>query len=307
MIDIILHAGRSALDIALYTLLPIMVVLMIVIRILEAYGVLDKLVTWLAPITRPFGLPGLGAIALLQGSLISFIAPLPTMRLMETRGLSTRHLGATLAGVLAIAPANATFPLATLGLPIGLTLATSTVGGLAAAASTYWIFGRGLSIERHEPEAVVSSLAKRPSLLSLINTSGGEAIQLIFAIIPMLLLSLVVVFGLQAVGAIGWLVIALGPGLSIAGIDEMFVLPAITKFLAGNTALVGLIHEAAEQPGFNPGLLWKGAGFLIHPLDLPGIAVLTSSGPRLMSTLWPALAGAAIGIILRGVASAQLG
>lgn len=86
----------------------------------------------------------------------------------------------------------------------------------------------------------------------------------------------------------------------------MFVLPAITKILAGNTALVGLIHEAAEQPGFNSGLLWKGAGFLIHPLDLPGIAVLTSSGPRLMSTLWPALAGAAVGIILRGVASAQL-
>lgn len=119
MIDIILHAGRSALDIALYTLLPIMVVLMIAMRLLEAYGVLDKLVTWLGPITRPFGLPGLGAVALLQGSLISFIAPLPTMKLMETRGLSTRRLGTTLAVVLAIAPANATFPLATLVFPLG--------------------------------------------------------------------------------------------------------------------------------------------------------------------------------------------
>lgn len=74
------------------------------------------------------------------------------MKLMETRGLPIRHLGATLAGVLAIAPANATFPLATPGLPIGLTLAASTDGALVAAASTYWIFGRGLSVERREPE-----------------------------------------------------------------------------------------------------------------------------------------------------------
>lgn len=273
MIEVILHAGRIAFDVALYSLLPIMIVLMIVMRILEVYGVRDKLVTWLAPVTRPFGLPGLGAVALLQGSFISFIAPLPTMKVMETRGLSNRHLGATLAGVLAIAPANATFPLATLGLPIGFTLAVSTVGGLVAAASTYWIFGRGLSIKRHVPEVVNSSSAKRPSLLTLINTAGGEAIALIFGIIPMLLLSLVVVIGLQTAGAIGWLATTLRPGLSAAGVDEMFVLPAITKYLAGNTAFVSLIHETAKQPGFNAGLLWKGVGFLIHPLDLPGIEV----------------------------------
>ncbi|WP_206610373.1 nucleoside recognition domain-containing protein [Croceibacterium ferulae] len=307
MIDVILQAGRITLDVVLYTLLPIMVVLMIVMRILEVYGILDKLVTWLTPVTRPFGLPGLGAVALLQGSLVSFIAPLPTMKVMETRGLSNRHLGATLAGVLASAPANATFPLATLGLPIGITLTSSIVGGLVAAASTYWVFGRGLSLERHEPEAVEKFFAKRPSLLTLINKAGGEGVHLMLGLIPMLLLSLVVVVGLQAVGAIGWLVTALRPNLSAAGIDEMFVLPAITKYLAGNTAFVGLIHEAAKQPGFNPGLLWKGAGFLIHPLDLPGVAVLTSSGPRLLSTLWPALAGAVIGITLRGIASALFG
>lgn len=188
-----------------------------------------------------------------------------------------------------------------------MTLAASIVGGLVAAASTYWVFGRDLSVERHEPEVIEGSFTKRHSLLTLINTSGSEAIQLILGIIPMLLLSLVVVIGLQTLGAIGWLVIALQPVLSIAGIDEMFVLPAITKFLAGNTALVGLIHETAEQPGFNSGLLWKGAEFLTHTLDLPGIDVLTSSGPRLLSALRPALAGAAVGITLRGIASTQLG
>jgi sorbitol-specific phosphotransferase system component IIBC len=34
-INIVLHAGRSAVDVALYTLLPIMVVMMIVMRLLE--------------------------------------------------------------------------------------------------------------------------------------------------------------------------------------------------------------------------------------------------------------------------------
>ena len=56
-----------------------------------------------------------------------------------------------------------------------------------AAASTSWICGRGLSVERNEPEAVEGSLSKRPSLLTLINRSGGEPIQLILGIIPMLL------------------------------------------------------------------------------------------------------------------------
>lgn len=304
MIEVILHAGKSALDVALYNLLPILIVLMIFMRVLEAYGILEKLVTWLGPVTRPFGLPGLGAVALLQGTFISFIAPLPTMKIMEMKGVSNRHLGATLAGVLAIAPANASFPLAPLGLPIGFTLMASLLAGLLAASLTYWIFGRRLSLVKHEPLAVEKAEGKKPSILSIINTAGNEAIQSVLGIIPMLLMSLVIVIGLQAAGAIGWLVAILRPALLESGIDEMFVLPAITKYLAGNTAFVGLVHEMSQQPGFNPALLWKGAGFLIHPLDLPGIAILTSAGPRLARTIWPALAGAFIAILLRGAATA---
>lgn len=40
VIDIILAAGHSALDVSLYTLLPIMVVMTIVLCLLEVYGVL---------------------------------------------------------------------------------------------------------------------------------------------------------------------------------------------------------------------------------------------------------------------------
>jgi sorbitol-specific phosphotransferase system component IIBC len=65
-INIVLHAGRSAVDVALYTLRPIMVVMMIVMRLLEACGVLDKPMTWLAPVARPFGLTGLSVLAMIQ-------------------------------------------------------------------------------------------------------------------------------------------------------------------------------------------------------------------------------------------------
>ena len=307
MIDVILCAGRSALEVALYTLLPIMVLLTIIMRLLEAYGVLDKLVLWLTPIARPFGLPGLGALALLQGSLISFIAPLPTMKAMEARGVSTRGLGATLAGVLAIAPANATFPLASYGLHVGFTLLESTIGGLTAATVTYWIFGRRLSALREEPLEVEARSGERQPLLMIINTAGAEAIQSILGIIPMLLVSLVIVMGLQASGAIGWLVTALSPLLTVIGVDPVYILPTITKFLAGNTAFVGLIHETAKQPGFVPEHFWKGAGFLLHPLDLTGVAILTAGGPRIMSTIAPALAGAVVGIVVRGMITAFCG
>ena len=44
LIDVVLHAGRSAVELALYTLLPIMVVMMILLRPLEVHGILHKLV-----------------------------------------------------------------------------------------------------------------------------------------------------------------------------------------------------------------------------------------------------------------------
>ena len=74
LIDLVLHAGRSALDVALYTLLPVMVVMTIVMRLLEVSGALDRLAGWLAPPVRPFGLTGMAVLAMIQISFISFVA-----------------------------------------------------------------------------------------------------------------------------------------------------------------------------------------------------------------------------------------
>jgi hypothetical protein len=43
------------------------------------------------------------------------------------------------------------------------------------------------------------------------------------------------------------------------------------------------------------------AGFLTNPCDLVGVAVLISAGTRCASVVRPAIAGAAVGIIIRGI------
>ncbi|MCG8082047.1 MAG: hypothetical protein AB2689_09425, partial [Candidatus Thiodiazotropha taylori] len=57
----------------------------------------------------------------------------------------------------------------------------------------------------------------------------------------------------------------------------------------------------------NQGLLTKAelnqiAGFLIHPLDLAGIAIYLSAGRRVASVLKPALYGAVLAILFRSAA-----
>lgn len=298
-IDVVLHAGRSAVDVALYTLLPILAVMMIVMRALEASGLLDRVVAWLAPLVRPFGLTGLGVLAMIQISFISFVAPMPTLALMEDRGASDRHLAAALAAVLAMAPANALFPLASLGLRPSSVLAFSAIGGLVAAAACYWALGRNLSAHIQPITATVAETHDRPSLLKIINGSGSEAIRIVVSIIPLLLVSLVVVFGLERAGAIEGLATFMTPILVHLGLDPALILPAVSKYLAGSTALVGVVSEMAKNSQITPASINRGAGFLLHPLDVPGVAILISAGARLSRNCLPAIGGACVGIAVR--------
>lgn len=306
-VEIVLQAGRSAVELALFTLMPIMVVMMVLLRILEVHGILDRVVILLAPAARPFGLTGLGVLAMLQISLVSFVAPLPTLALMEDRGASDRHLAAALAAVLAMAPANATFPLAALGLHTGATLAFSAMGGLAAAASTYWLFGRSLSTDLHPISHFERAIEAKPSLLKVVNLGGAEAIRIVTNIVPMLLLSLAVVVGLERAGAVEGLTHLLAPALDAAGVDPAYILPTFTKYLAGSTALLGVEIDMAKGGRFGPHLVNGSAGFLLHPLDLPGVAILVSAGARVGRTLPAALGGSCAGIALRTFAGILAG
>ena len=245
-IAVMLSAGRAAVELSLFVLLPVMVVMLALMRLLEARGALDWLVKRLAPGLRPFGLPGLGVFAALQINLVSFAAPVATLAMMEQRGASSRHLAATLAMVMAMAQANAAFPLAARGLSLGFTLLGSLAGGLLAAALTYHVFGRHLDASEAQPLDAPpghpdADTAK--GVLDVINRAGAEAFKIAVGSIPMLVLSLAVVLALRRLGALDALTGLLSPLLLAVGADPALILPTLTKFLAGGTAMMGIMDE----------------------------------------------------------------
>ncbi|WP_416243902.1 nucleoside recognition family protein [Azospira sp. APE16] len=301
LVDIILKAGRSAVELSLFVLLPVMVVMLSLMRLLEARGVVDKVVAWLAPALKPFGLTGLGVFAALQINFVSFAAPMATLSMMEQRGVSNRHIAATLAMVFAMSQANAAFPMMTMGLNFGTTLTFSLLGGLVAAAATYYLFGRGLSAEEarldetlHHP---VAEDAK--GVLDVINRAGAEAFKIAVGAIPMLVLSLVAVTALKRFGAIDLLTQWLTPLLALAAIDPVLILPSLTKILAGGTAMMGVMDDMRRSGQVSAELLNASAGWLIHPFDVPGVAVIISAGRRVAAVWKPAALGACVGIGVR--------
>jgi spore maturation protein SpmB len=308
LIEITLKAGRSAIELALFVLLPVMVVMLSLMRLLEARGALDWLVARVAPALRPFGLTGLGVFAALQINFVSFAAPLATLTMMEQRGTSDRHLAATLAMVFAMAQANASLPMLTMGLELVPTLFFSLAGGLTAAASTYFLFGRHLATtEARLDETLRHPVAESAKgVLDVINRAGAEAFKIAVGAIPMLVLSLVAVTALTRFGAIDLLTRALSPILGLLGIDPILILPGLTKYLAGGTAMMGVMDEMRRAGQVSAQLLNQSAGFLISPFDLPGVAVLISAGRRVAAVWKPAALGACIGIALRTLGHALL-
>lgn len=303
LIDIILSAGRSAVELSLFILLPVMVVMLSLMRLLEARGALDWLVAQLAPVLKPVGLTGLGVFAALQISFVSFAAPMATLSMMEQRGASDRHLAATLSMVFAMAQANAALPMTTMGLHLGTTLLLSLTGGLLAAALTFHVFGRHLSTE----ETLLDNTLRHPlaesakGILDVINRAGAEAFKIAIGAIPMLVLSLVVVTALRNLGAIDALTRLLEPVLAAAAIDSALILPTLTKYLAGGTAMLGVMDEMRRSGQASVDFLNASAGFLISPFDIPGVAVLISAGRRVAAVWKPAALGACVGISLRTV------
>lgn len=304
--QIILQAGRSAVELCLFILLPVMVVMLTLMRLLEARGVLDWVVRRTAPSLRPFGLTGLGVFAALQINFVSFAAPIATLAMMDKGGASDRHLAATLAMVLAMGQANVTFPMAAMGLNFGFTLALSIAAGLLAAALSYHFFGRQLSAAEvpldEPPPHVVADSAR--STLAVINRAGSEAFNIAIGSIPMIVLALVAVMALRASGTIDALVAALGPVLQALNIDPALILLTLTKYVAGGTAMMGVMDDMLRSGITSVATLNASAGFLTHPLDLPGLAILISAGPRVAAVWKPAVLGAAAGIVVRSLAHA---
>lgn len=308
LVEVILRAGRSAVELALFVLLPVMVVMLSLMRMLEARGVIDWAVARLAPLLRPFGLTGLGVFAALQISFVSFAGPIATLAMMSSRGASDRHIAATLAMVMAMAQANVLFPMTALGLAFGQTLWLSLVGGLVAAAATYHVLGRGLS----DREDTVDETLHHPvaddakGVLDVINRAGAESFKITIGAIPMLVLALVAVAALRASGAIDALTLLIAPLLRLVSIDPSLILPTLTKFVGGGTAMMGVFDDMLKSGDANVTSMNASAGFLLHPLDIPGVAILISASARVAKVWRPAAVGAASGILVRTLGHAML-
>lgn len=301
---IILHAGRAGVELALFVLLPVMVVMLSVMRLLEAKGILDKVVLVVAPILRPFGLPGLGVFALIQILFVSFAAPMATLAMMDKGGSPRRHIAATLAMVLGMAQANVVFPMAALGLNAPVVMGVSALCGLIGAGLTYHIFARNLpDRDDDNPMVVKHKDADGPKgILDVINKAGAEALKIAVGAIPMLVLALVFVALMRASGIMGFLEELFTPMLASLDLPSSVIMGTITKYIAGGTAMMGVAKDFLDQGLMSVNEFNRLAGFWIHPYDVAGIAVLISAGPRVASVLKPALLGAGVAIILRTIA-----
>lgn len=295
--ELLLHSGRSAVEIALFSLLPVMVIMLCIMRLLELAGFMGWLVRLLEPGLLWFGVTGLGLLAALQMSFVSFAAPVAVLAMMELRGASQRQLAATLAMILAMGQANVVFPLAPMGLKLGETLALSWLGGLIAAGFTWHVLTRSC-VAPPVGLAVEGTMGPRP-VLDVIQQAGAEALRIATGAIPMLALALLLVGVCRQAGLFSWLGYGLQPVLEPLGLDPTLVTFTLTKYLGGGMALLGVWAEMLQNGTLNTHLMNASAGWLIHSTDLPGIAVLCAAGPRTGAMWRVALAGAVPGIGVR--------
>jgi spore maturation protein SpmB len=298
-----LASGKAGLDLALYVLLPVLVIMMGIMKVVEARGILALVARLLRPVLRRFGIPGAGAFAIVQMLLVSFAAPLATLAIMEKDGTSKRQIAATLAMVLTLSQANVVFPMVAVGLDLGAIMLTSIVGGLAAAALTYYLFARSADDDSASEAGSVPEPEKgrRTTTLNLLIVGGQEAIQVILGTIPILILAIFLVNILKATGAIVLLETLLTPLFRLIGFPPVAVLPLATKYLAGGTAMMGVTLNLLKEGAITTQELNRMAGFITNPCDLVGVAVLISAGNRCASVVRPAIAGVVAGILIRGV------
>ncbi|MCF6177789.1 MAG: nucleoside recognition family protein, partial [Geopsychrobacter sp.] len=290
LIQLILQAGKTTIDLALYVLLPVLVIMMALMKLLEARGVVAGFSKILAPVFNRFGIPGMGVFAALQLLFVGFAAPIATLRLMETNGTSRRGIAATLAMVLAMSQANVVFPMAAIGLDVGGVILTSIIGGLVAASTTYYLFTRSLGADCITETLEVQRDSKT-STINLLIIGGQEAVDIVLKSIPIILIAIFLVNLIQYFGLIHLIETLTTPLFHLFGLSSNVVLPIVTKFMAGGTAMLGVSMQLVQDGTLDIGEINRLAGLMVNPLDIVGIALLISAGQKTASVVRPAIAG----------------
>jgi len=301
VVEVILVSGKAAIDMALYILMPIMVVMLAVMKLLDTKGVLAFLARALTPFVKVFGVPGLGVFALLKMLLVSFSAPVATLSLMHSNGMARRKIAATLAMLLPMSQANVVFPMMAVGLDMPIAIATSLIGGFFSAALAYYVL---MPVGKdNEPvlEPTYPDAHNDKSIVQILSDGGQEGMRITLAMIPMLMLAITLVNGLRETGAIDLLSELLAPVMALLGLPEAAVLPLVTKYIAGGTAFMGITLDLMDQGLITAQELNRMVGFVTNPLDIVGVAVLAAAGARVSEVARVAVIAGFAGIALRGV------
>lgn len=303
IITVILEAGKSGLNLALYVMLPVMVVMLALMKVLEARGILAWVARRISPAMRIFGLPGLGVFAMMQLLMVSFAAPIATLAIMDARKLPQREIAATLAMVLVMSQANVIWPMAVVGLDLPVIIGSSIVGGLIAAAFTYYVVGKNLPSAAADPkdEAFVPDQYDGKTIVRIMAEGGKEGLDIVLAAIPMLILALCLVGVLTNTGVIPWVSELLSPLFAALNLPDQSVLLLVTKFIAGGTAMMGVSMELLNSGALTAIEFNRLAGLMINPFDIVGVSVLLTAGKRVHGIAKVAMLGAVVGLLARGV------
>ena len=298
--SLLIASGQSAVEVSIFILFPIMVVMLSLMLWLDSRGIVAWVVRWLSPALLPLGITGLAVFAMIQEVLVSSAAPLATLALMVRTGVAPRYLASTTAMIMALAQANVVFPLAAVGLDIGVTMALSISGGIVAAIVTYHGLGRQLSNAEDNSLAQLQEPQER-SLMALIRRAGQDAWHITMGAMPLLIVALVAVNLFRATGAIDWLEGQTAFLFEAMGFPRETLLLAITRFVAGGTAMMGLMIEQVQAGVLTARDVNLLAGLMISPLDLAGVAIFSTAGKQVAEVMKIAVIGALIGVVFRSL------
>lgn len=300
VLNLMIRSGETGINLTLYTLLPIMVIMMALMRTLEDRGLLQRFAVLVSPVLILFGLPGLGVFAILQILLINFAAPIATLKIMEhDENITDSMRSATLAAILVMSQANATFPLAVVGLNIPVVLMSSLLGGLLSGFIAYRLTGAERDVSAtYQGHSLNRS---KRSLIQSMFAGGEEGLQIVVKSIVPLILAVFLVNIFRETGVITLMERLLSPLLTQIGIPGIAVLPMVTKYLAGGTSMMAVTLELIQEGGLTPLELNRMAGMTINTLDPVGLALLLSAGPKTVSVAKPAIQAALVGILFRAV------
>ncbi len=303
IIGMVLEAGQKGVDLSLYTILPIMVIMLGIMKVLDEKNILSLLAKGAAPVLLIFGLPGIGVFAIIQILFVSFAAPVATLKLMENNAaISDARIAATLAAILVMAQANAVFPLAAVGLNVPVNILTSLVTGLAASFIAFKLCEKkGWNYTDVESKEDFKKKRSPEKIIPLLFKGGEEGVNIVIKSIPPLIIAIFMVTVFEAIGVINVLETIVSPALVYVGIPGIAVLPIVTKFIAGGTAMMAILLDLVREGAMSVSELNRVAGFTLNPLDPVGLAVLMATGPRVVRVVKPAIFAAVIGIALRAI------